>query len=495
MPHIWMTEPDPNAVAVSVSVYDSKGHESNAVPVRLLPMESDLNKAFEERQELEPYEEQGADIARWPDTAVWPRPDNAAQLYYLAAASYPTPDPCTARLMYVIQGGGEPENRVRIHLGRSLTSIRLVQLASQLPGCDWALVYDRTGEYTPETAGVLRRLFGLMSTHARTLAADAHYRSALENCMLNRRLAQHIGDEVYILFCVSHTADVIAMRSVLDILKNMPTDRETLEWLRGQLAAVEGAPFRPEVAFRKWLSQELADWRLYDGDRPFERQWALAQIEEESRKEEEKEPADEQSLIRAARGQWWLPQVEDESQRKEATELTDEELLIGFLLAQRTWRDKQYGLNVPDALLARAREELGGVIHRAVRIMVSSLPYDQRQSELQGLEEELFSRTRHHEPIALLRYAPTNFTAYDRLATNNAAFLNCARVAVEVLLVQARTGQLPAELPEGLPKDPYSGEDFGYERTEEGFVLRFDPGGISGIRRPLREHEFTVSDR
>ena len=175
------------------------------------------------------------------------------------------------------------------------------------------------------------------------------------------------------------------------------------------------------------------------------------------------------------------------------TELTDEELLIGFLLAQRNWRDKQYGLDVPDALLARAREELEGIIDRAVRIMVSSLPYDQRQSELQGLEDELVLRTCHHEPIALLGYAPTNFTAYDRLATNNAAFLNCARVAVEVLLVQARRGQVPAELPEGLPKDSFSREDFGYERTEEGFVLRFDPGGISDIRRPLREHEFRVS--
>jgi hypothetical protein len=34
------------------------------------------------------------------------------------------------------------------------------------------------------------------------------------------------------------------------------------------------------------------------------------------------------------------------------------------------------------------------------------------------------------------------------------------------------TGGIKGGIPEGLPKDPYSGKDFEYQRTEKGFVLR-----------------------
>ena len=46
------------------------------------------------------------------------------------------------------------------------------------------------------------------------------------------------------------------------------------------------------------------------------------------------------------------------------------------------------------------------------------------------------------------------------------------KAAVEIYLVLVKTGKLPKKLPDGLPMDPYSGEDFGYEITDEGFALR-----------------------
>ena len=89
--------------------------------------------------------------------------------------------------------------------------------------------------------------------------------------MVNRRFAEHIGDDTSLLFHSSYSTDSGATRSILAILSDMPQDREILEWLRGQLLRMEGLPFRPEAAFRKWLRQEIVEWRLYDGDRPFER--------------------------------------------------------------------------------------------------------------------------------------------------------------------------------------------------------------------------------
>ena len=52
------------------------------------------------------------------------------------------------------------------------------------------------------------------------------------------------------------------------------------------------------------------------------------------------------------------------------------------------------------------------------------------------------------------------------------------------------TGRMIYGLLEGLPQDPFSDGDFQYERTNDGFVLRFDPDRLADIR--VREFEFAV---
>jgi hypothetical protein len=51
------------------------------------------------------------------------------------------------------------------------------------------------------------------------------------------------------------------------------------------------------------------------------------------------------------------------------------------------------------------------------------------------------------------------------------AQVNCTKAAVELYLIIAKTGQLPDELPDYLPKDPYTGRGFLYEITDDGFIL------------------------
>jgi len=61
---------------------------------------------------------------------------------------------------------------------------------------------------------------------------------------------------------------------------------------------------------------------------------------------------------------------------------------------------------------------------------------------------------------------------YTRGIMEHEALVNGTKVAVEVYLVLAKTGRLPERLPDYLPKDPFTGQDFGYEITDEGFALR-----------------------
>ena len=57
------------------------------------------------------------------------------------------------------------------------------------------------------------------------------------------------------------------------------------------------------------------------------------------------------------------------------------------------------------------------------------------------------------------------------LKTRAEAHANAIKAGIEVLLDRARTGQLADTLPAGLPKDSFSGENFKYEKTKEGFIL------------------------
>lgn len=50
--------------------------------------------------------------------------------------------------------------------------------------------------------------------------------------------------------------------------------------------------------------------------------------------------------------------------------------------------------------------------------------------------------------------------------------LNALLAAVGVYQARARQGQLPRELPAGLPQDLFSGKDFAYQVTDVGFTLR-----------------------
>ncbi len=386
-PRIWITEPDPNAVMVSVSVYDRKGHESGVVPVRLSWTNAGSGPSVEDQLSARLYKQSGGEIARWPDQSGKPRPDNAALLYYRAIVCRPPADPCTARIMDLMGFGREPDDRVRAYLGHCLNTIHLMQLASQIPECNWGMAGDPVWEHTTGTIVSLRQLGYLQATHVRTLAADGHHRAALENCLVHLRFARHLGDDFQIISLVSEGTEYSAILGVLDVLATMPPHGQTLKWLRDELKKTQVPSFRPPAAFAKWRDMEMAEWRLCDGQRPFERQWALAQIK-------------------------------NEAERNEREQLTDEQLLIHLLCLQRARRDHQYGLAVPDPLLAQARKQFDEFLASAVRVMEGELPYKDKQTKLQELEREVQDRVQRYEPVALLQFAPMNLAVHRVLSAH-----------------------------------------------------------------------------
>jgi hypothetical protein len=260
-------------------------------------------------------------------------------------------------------------------------------------------------------------------------------------CLGIRRFAAHIGEDTLLMLSESQTVNRRALICIQHILGSMPTDFETLTWLKGQLESVQGTTWQPAQAFKNWRDMELQYWRSRPKGQPFKRDW-------------------------------FLEQIKDESEKKELIGFTDEQLLVLLLREERIFPGK-YRISVPTELLARAQQAFGKFLESALKIIGSDMSYEEKHKDLLKLTDprELEYRAISGDPVILLENCARTVEPYHKLMVWNVAHFNGLMAAIEIYLVKAKTDQLPEKLPDGLPKDPYSGENFKYERTEEGFVL------------------------
>jgi hypothetical protein len=416
--------------------------------------------ADRDRMAREQYARRAAEIALQIDSAAPGNQENAALLYYQALLAYREPEPATAGILNAVARGGQPDTRVRIFLGHSLRTIELAHLAAQRPPCDWGPM--RAGEQQLDlNLGIpLRRLSRLLDVDARTLAADGHRRAALARCLTLRRLARHTGVETYNLYSISQSIHTMALLAVAHVLGTPPPDGETLAWLKKQLAAVPGTTFEPAGALRRWRDAELQVWRSRPPGRPFTRELVLGTLA-------------------------------DANDRRDLAVLTDEQLEVLALQAEQKIPGR-YGISAPPVLLARAQRACDEFLESALEVMNADRPYREKHAKLQEMVDSLDQRAAVGDPIALLSEAPKVVDLYHRLMVRNGVYDNLVRAAIEVGLARAGTGRLPQTLPPGLPKDLFTGTDFGYERTGKGFVLCFDPENLSRLR--VRQIAFELDE-
>ena len=97
------------------------------------------------------------------------------------------------------------------------------------------------------------------------------------------------------------------------------------------------------------------------------------------------------------------------------------------------------------------------------------MPYAEKYSQLKKLCDDFDQ----DDPASRVAGAfVANMAKIYTLRIRGDAHANAILAAVDLCLQRAETGKLPTALPTGLPKDPFSGKDFQYERTETGFTLR-----------------------
>ena len=362
-----------------------------------------------------------------------PDPDNAALLYYQAFLLRPEPDADTSVSLDEVLSGGEPDEKLReyLNLADCLETIEFAEAAAQLPRCDWGIRYSQgKAAYLPLLVH-FRRLSFLIYADAGVLAADGDYRAALGRCLTIRRIAGHIGDDLLINYLVSLQLDGLAHRCTRGVLGSMPTDVDILVWLRGQLVVVRDV-------FPSFVRALEMDFEL-----------SIQSLR-----------TNPDSLIRLR--EHLAENADDENTRDEILILTDEELLALF------------------------RELYEDFFNTVFHVMDSEMTYEEKYLEIQRLSKIMDDKYSGYYYVGTGRIAE-----HYNLKVRNTAQFNALKVAIEIYLIKAETGQLPETLLDGLPKDPYSGQDFEYEATSQGFVLRCREKEI-GINKVL-EYEFAIA--
>lgn len=332
-------------------------------------------------------------------------------------------------------GDVDPNGKIREYLEDCQETIKYAEAAAQLPQCNWGFRYSQGfTAHLPLVEG--RSLAHLLEVSVAALAADGDYRAALGRCLTIRRFAHHVGDDTVLLYAVSVGTDGRSLRAIRHVLGRMPPDADAFGWLESQLATVRGAADSPARALQMDLALALQTMRAD----PNILAWVRNQLVESAK---------------------------DNSAKNAIRSLTDEQLV------------------------ARAREPYAKFLGSALEAMGSDMPYEQKHAEIQRMMKQLKDKF-GSDPAAsqVIKACSEQVVKFYGLHIRHRAHFNMVKSAVQIYLALAKTGRLPDTLPDGLPKDPYSGGDFEYEKAADGFVLRCR---LKPIDEPkVQEYEFKV---
>lgn len=361
--------------------------------------------------------------------AIPPDPDNAALLYYQAFLTIADLDKeARDHIGDVARGKLSPDEKTREYVERCQGAIDFAEAAQGLQVCHWGFRYSQGFEALMPYLAQMRFLAHVLLADARIRAADGDYRSSLERCLMMGPLSRHVGDDTLVSYLVSVAIQRQGYERMDEIVGQAAGDVELLQWLQGELATLEKAPAFPITALK------------------IEREICLATMTKENI----------DKMIQA---------LADPNNEK----------LLQILAA------------ADESTLAEARRFYADTFNSALTILASSLPYEQAHRQLEqlargGASRDTVTAVAHAMMPALVRVITVK--------TTQEAHANAVRAAVEICLQKARTGSLPSTLPAGLPKDPFSGRDFLYERTTHGFVLRCQ--GKDLVKDTILEFEFAV---
>jgi hypothetical protein len=480
--------------------------------------------SYKNRKALETYQKRIVEIDLPIQDNVIPHDNNAALLYYQAFLLLPDPNVAHQTKMDDVCRGAEPDTSTRIFLGQCVPTLEMCKIASRMSDCTWGTWPD------PDRikVGMGQKLYNLRRTiavDAHTLAFDGHYHAALDQCLSLLRIARHFSeDQIFKIYTSRY--DTQALNTIRRILNEMPLNADTLSWLQGQLALVQVIPSSLEREINR--NFELAIERVHSQPITITRGMLLKRAADEQAKKRLRDLTDAQirheaiQTVQSLFGSVYAIIHSDMSVKQKQAELKE----------VNPWR-------LPDTNLSNLWIEIYREFGPDIAELIGSGGFEMTEAQKRPLLKSMIDKLAEKEKIRLLnKYSQALGKEIDfRFLTDRemtdthkradlqeaiyqlgevsaiefstfglvweslygqfesqawrTARINNIRVAVGIYLIFAKTGKLPQKLPEHLPKDPFTGENFIYENTGGGFILRY---GAEDIPDYIIRNEYKIQN-
>jgi len=461
--------------------------------------------AYEDQKALDAYEKRNAEIDSQIQNNLMPSNNNAVLLYYQAFLLFPEYNlDIDMKLSKVSRGLEEPGRQVRTFLGKCLPAMEIYETASRMPQCIWGVLPKNQRNMDTLRQKSVNLSFVIL-VDARTLAADGKYSASLEQCLTVRRFARHLSEDPE-LCRYTMSIDRMALSTSRKILGVIPLNADVLAWFQGQLSLIQVTPLNLEKTFQIFLKDKIETVQSYSIPRL--RGMLLKRVPNERSKQQIRNLTDDQirnQALQAVQGFFGsiftILQSDKSAEQKyaeiqKATAYTKNKDVVEPLLKIKT----KFGPKVLILITGRDIEmmeeqklsEIQKIIDKSeepdtielFRRLSKALGKDinfgflvnremtdkQKCAEMQKVIHELGDAYAIETSTFGLSWNSISNLIESGMGRHTAQ-INCTKAAVELYLIMAKTGQLPKELPDYLPKDPYTGRDFLYEITDDGFIL------------------------
>ena len=393
-------------------------------------------------------------------------PDNAALLYYQAFMVYQEPEnQATLKAMSdLLKGGIQPSEVVSKYLKRNQRAIDLVLTAAEIPDCDWGLDFSQGTSMQMPYLSPHRRVSKIILADARILAAQGHHRMALSRCLTAYKMAAHAGDDMIISFLMGTSTKEMANECIQAILSELPQDRQTLNWLKKELAKVEKESLTLaglKTSIENDFKSTMIDLTKDRVEKILSVVFELVSLG----------PANNPPKKQKSDGQENTESSSCDLGPKDFEQIAVERIRAGD--EHFFERNRIYWQN-----------------YMARLISTLDFPYAQAYIRLKELGDKPQKDAIENPDASLTAIlAPACHPVYHYQVKHN-TFYNAILTAVDIYLIKARTGRLPDMLPIGSPKDLFSGKDFKYKRKDDSFMLRCQ--GKDLHRDKVHQYKFTV---
>ncbi len=358
-------------------------------------------------------------------------PDNAAVLYYRASLNYTTNSTMEKKLLELIKGNIGIDEEIKAYVQSNKNWIKQFVDAGESPNCDWGIDYSKGITLLMPPYAPIRNMARIVLAQAKISADSADYKQALDLCLSIHKAGAHLADGgLLISHLVGISLNSYANQCITDILPQISNDADMLIWLKSQIDDVSQKLPSIKAAVNRDLRICAQDIRRDKIDNIFE----------------------------------MLGEDVPEKQRQIIRDGDD-----AFFKAS-----KQYFMEyLSDSLTA------------------VDLPYSQSYKQLVKLREKPgIESKKNPNAIIAAHFAPATdkVIGVDIKARTH---FNAIKTALNLYIMRAKAGRLPDSLPVGLPMDLFSGKDFEYEKTKDGFVLRCRGKDLD--KDKIYKYEFKIS--